>query len=138
VLGKDGLDSAGCPVLPPDRRAAAGRNACTTYVGWSMAEFARLTLAMAIGNEAGKSGWAMVHDETGLPGRFDFHLHYDAGYHMMRNSPMVAASMSEVTSKNPISILKAVEPQLGLRIEPATAKLSVMLIEHVDRTPAQN
>lgn len=132
-------DSSGCPILAPDIRASAGRDACTTYVGWSMEEFARLALAMSIANETGKrDGCAIVRDETGLPGRYDFSLRYDMSYHMRRNMAMFAASGQEITSKNTVSIFKAVEPQLGLKIEPTTARLKVLMLDGAERKPSEN
>jgi uncharacterized protein (TIGR03435 family) len=136
MAAKAGVDSRGCPVLPPSRRAAIGRNACMTYVGWSIPELAQMTLAMAIGNETGKRSWAHVIDETGLIGRFDFNLEYDVAYHAMMNSP--APVFGNLNTRNPVSIFKAVEMQLGLKLEPVTAKLKAMVIQQVERTPTEN
>jgi uncharacterized protein (TIGR03435 family) len=129
------VDSRGCPVLPPTRRASVGRNACGTYVEWSMPEFAQLTLGMAIKNETGGRNWAHVIDETGIAGRFDFNLSYDIGYYMMLNVSMPESMRSNLTSKNPGSIFKAVEA-LGLKVE--RAKLRVMVIQSVNRRPEEN
>lgn len=138
------VDSSGCPVLPPNRRAAFGRNACTTYIGWSMDEFARLALAMMIANETGanfgpRGGWAHVIDETGLAGRFDFSLQYDTTYYTFRNAPNIPEHMREsYTSRNAVSIFKAVEPQLGLTLEPTTSKLKAIIVQRAERTPSEN
>jgi hypothetical protein len=47
-----------CPVLPSLHRAGIGsRSPCTTYVGWSMQEFAEGPVALAIGSETGIGTW---------------------------------------------------------------------------------
>jgi uncharacterized protein (TIGR03435 family) len=137
------LDARGCPVLPATRRFAFGRNTCTSYVGESVSEFAA-TLGMIIANETGanfgpKASWAHVIDATGLSGRFDFSLDYDMGYWMRMNAPNFPASMREQNhSRNPVSIFKAVEAQLGLKLEPSTAKLKAMIVRQAERVPAEN
>jgi uncharacterized protein (TIGR03435 family) len=133
VAAKAGAGANGCPVLDASIHAAVGRGACMTYVGWSMAELARQTLSLAIGSETG-GGWAHVIDETGLRGRFDFTLNYDFANHLMRSTRGPAAS----DGVDPVSIFKAVETELGLRIEPSIAKLQVMMIRQVERTPTEN
>jgi uncharacterized protein (TIGR03435 family) len=132
------VDSRGCPLLAPTRRAARGRDGCTTYVGYSMRELAQLALAMAIKYETGTRNWAHVMDETGLSGRFDFSLAYDFGYHMLTNSSLPENIRANLTNKYPVSIFKAVEAQLGLKLEAATAKLKVMVIQKAERRPEEN
>jgi uncharacterized protein (TIGR03435 family) len=132
------LDGEGCPTLPPDRHAALGRNGCMTYVGWSMDEFTRLSLGLYVANETGGSrSWAHVIDGTGLDGRFDFTLRYDAGYHMMMNAPGMGSMRDQLTSSNPVSIFKAIEP-LGLKLVKDQAVLKVMIVKRVEKIPVEN
>ena len=72
-----------------------------TYVGWSMPEFANLTLGMAISHETGGRTWAHVIDDTGLSGRFDFSLAYDMGYHAMMNAPMPESMRAHLSDELP-------------------------------------
>jgi uncharacterized protein (TIGR03435 family) len=37
-----------------------------------------------------------------------------------------------------VSIFKAVEAQLGLKLEPSTAKLKAMIVRQAERVPAEN
>jgi len=129
------LDSRGCPVLPPTSRNAIGRNNCMTFVGFSIPDLV-WRLEMLVGTETGAHSSAHIIDATGLTGRFDFKLDYDHGYHVMMNMPSVPPNI--IRSSNTISIFKAVEEQLGLRLEPVTSKLKVMVIQHVERTPTEN
>jgi uncharacterized protein (TIGR03435 family) len=140
VAAKTTVDSKGCPVLDPTRRAGIGKGTCMTYIGWSMAELAERALSLSIGLETGTTTWAHVIDETGLKGRYDFTLDYDLASQLMRSSPlateMLAGSPNLVMKTS--GIFKAVQAQLGLRVEPSTAKLPVMVIEQIERTPTGN
>jgi len=58
------------------------------------------------------------------------------GYWMRMNTPNLPAAMRENNhSSNPISIFKAVEAQLGLKLEPSTARLKAMIIRQAERVP---
>jgi uncharacterized protein (TIGR03435 family) len=137
------LDARGCPILAPTRRFSFGRNTCTSYVGESMPEFAG-KLGMMIASETGanfgpRASWAHVVDATGLSGRFDFSLDYDTGYWIRMNAPNFPANLREQNhSTNPVSIFKAVEAQLGLKLEPATARLKAMIVRQAERVPVEN
>lgn len=63
-----------------------------------------------------------VLDKTGIEGRFDLKLTYDP---------------QENGGERP-SIYTALEQQLGLRLQPAKAPVEVLVIDHIDRTPAAN
>jgi uncharacterized protein (TIGR03435 family) len=137
------LDARGCPALPPNRRFSSGRNTCTSYIGESMEEFA-VKLGMMIADETGANfgppaSWAHVLDATGLSGRFDFSLDYDVSYWIRMNAPNFPAAMREQNhSSNMTSIFKAVEAQLGLKLEPSTAKLKAMIVRQAERVPTEN
>jgi uncharacterized protein (TIGR03435 family) len=65
-------------------------------------------------------------------------LNYDVGYYMLMNSSLPESIRSRLNSKNPLSIFKAVEAQLGLMLVPATAELPVLVIQQAQRTPIEN
>jgi len=44
------LDSRGCPILPPTRRASKSQKSCTTWVGWTIPEFSHF-LGMMVARE---------------------------------------------------------------------------------------
>lgn len=139
AVGKDG-----CPIIPPTRRyILGGGDHCFTLVGYSMAELA-FQLGEMVAVETGTSfgpnrSWAHIVDATGLSGRFDFTLKYDLTYHSMMNTPGLPEAMrAQLTSTYPASIFKAVEAQLGLKLEPVTSRLKVMIVLSADRIPTGN
>jgi uncharacterized protein (TIGR03435 family) len=64
----------------------------------------------------------VVVDRTGLSGVFDIELHW---------TPLQAADTAGVT------LFAAIQEQLGLRLEPTTAKVDLLVVDHVER-PTQN
>lgn len=67
-----------------------------------------------------------VVDQTGLTGRYDFELHW-APDNTPADSPLAASP----------SIFTAVEEQLGLKLEPATAPLDTLVIDSAEK-PSEN
>jgi uncharacterized protein (TIGR03435 family) len=64
-----------------------------------------------------------VLDKTGLTGKYDFTLEYD----VMRGAD------------NPgLSILDAVQEQLGLKLVPAKAPFDVIVVDHAEKVPSEN
>jgi uncharacterized protein (TIGR03435 family) len=60
-----------------------------------------------------------VQDKTGLTGKYDFVLTWDPD-HTTDGPPQA-------------SIFKAIEDQLGLKLEPVTGKVDCLVIDHVDK-----
>jgi len=75
-------------------------------------------LASAVRNPAGR----LIVDKTGLAGFYEFSLEWASG-------PPSAAG---VTDERP-NIFTAFQEQLGLRLEPATAPVEVVVIDHIER-----
>jgi bla regulator protein blaR1 len=67
-----------------------------------------------------------VVNNTSLTGKYDFQLQW-----MPDNGSVAAASAMADSPWPPIS--KALEEQLGLRLEPGTGRVPVLLIDHVER-----
>jgi uncharacterized protein (TIGR03435 family) len=61
-----------------------------------------------------------VQDKTGLTGKYDFVLSWDPDDHSTGSPPQA-------------SIFKAVEDQLGLKLEPAKGNVDCLVIDHVDK-----
>ncbi len=73
----------------------------------------------------------MVIDKTGLTGAYDFHLEYSReGLTPMGGPPTVQDPAP--------SLFTAVQEQLGLKLEPATEPVDVLVIDSVDKTPTEN
>jgi uncharacterized protein (TIGR03435 family) len=68
-----------------------------------------------------------ILDETGLEGRWNFELTYTGAMMMMGGD-----------SGGSISILQAVDKQLGLKLEEEQAPTPVMVVDSVNRMPADN
>jgi uncharacterized protein (TIGR03435 family) len=77
-----------------------------------------------------------VIDRTGLAGGFDLVLHFD-------NRPIPGVGLggglppspqaAEPPAPDAVSIFTALEEQLGLKLEPQTAPVEVLVIDHVER-----
>lgn len=81
-------------------------------------DIAMSELATNLGNQLGR----YVTDETGLPGHYDFVLHFD---------PTNAGESEEP------SLLTAMEEQLGLRLESRKGPMRVLVIDGAER-PSEN
>jgi bla regulator protein BlaR1 len=71
-----------------------------------------------------------VEDKTNLTGRYDVHLMWEPQYRTDRLPPL-----DRTEPANP-SLLAAVQNQLGLKLVPEMAPLSLLVIDHVER-PAE-
>jgi uncharacterized protein (TIGR03435 family) len=72
----------------------------------------------------------VVRDRTGLDGAFDVHLEYTPDSPALSNASSAAA-----TAPSPISpaLLKALETQLGLRLEPKQGPVEVLVIRQAEK-----
>ena len=66
-----------------------------------------------------------VIDKTGLTAKYDFHLVWD-------RSATQDASTAQADGSAP-SLAKAVEDQLGLKLEPGKAPVEVLVIDHIEK-----
>jgi len=79
-------------------------------------------IAQRLSGAAGRT----IIDKTGLDGAYGFMVIY---------TPMNAANPPEGA---PPDFFTAVEQQLGLKLEPNKAPIEVLVVDHADRTPAEN
>jgi uncharacterized protein (TIGR03435 family) len=76
-----------------------------------------------------------VVDRTGLTGAYDF----DFKYTQKPPTQLPMLNGAQVTMNGtPISLFDAMEKQLGLKLDPVTAPIPVILVDSVNRTPAAN
>ena len=73
-----------------------------------------------------------VVDETGLAGAFDFTL--DLLPYILDQPPASPGRAIDVES----AYIGALPAQLGLKLEPKTAPLEVLVIDHVEKDPTAN
>jgi uncharacterized protein (TIGR03435 family) len=109
--------------IPPMPPAANGTLACQSKVGNGTVlsggmRFAQL--ASTVRNPAGR----LIIDKTGLDGFYEFTFEWASG------SPSAAGAPDERPN-----IFTAFQEQLGLKLEPATAPVEVVVIDHIERPP---
>ncbi len=92
----------------------------------TMAEFVRALRGM-IGVSLGANGSTVV-DETGLTGKWDFDLRYSL--------PFVGPVLPNSGERIPLP--EAVEKQLGLKLEQRPIPTPVLIVDKVNRKPAEN
>jgi uncharacterized protein (TIGR03435 family) len=82
-----------------------------------------------------------VIDRTGLAGVFDFDLHFAAAprpaFFGVAGGGVPAGPTVSPSPDDAPSVFSAVQEQLGLKLEPTTGLVDVLLIEHAER-PAEN
>ena len=80
-----------------------------------------------------------VIDKTGLKGNYAFNLHWTpdpSEDEMFKQHGMPVAPSSPAEAGGP-DIFTALQEQLGLKLEPVTASVPVLVIDHVEM-PTQN
>lgn len=108
-------DSEGFPVIPRAGMAMMNGRARMKYPDWD--------LDMIAGMLAGQLH-APVHNDTGLPGKFDFELFW--------------STRRPDADDNGPDLATAVKEQLGLKLESKKGPVEVVVIDHVERTPTAN
>ena len=86
-------------------------------------------LAASLGNRVGRP----VIDKTGMSGKFDFELSWvaDLTVHTGATDP----GIPDVSGP---SIFTALQEQLGLQLVPKKVPVEFIIVDHVERTPAEN
>ena len=114
------------------------RNVRQTFLGYSMAEFCQqLAWHVAAENQAGYVGYmsaGRVVDKTGLTGAFDFTLEYAGRF----QSTLSAPPLPEGEVDTAPLLFDAIRQQLGLQVDEKKEKLPVLVVDHLDRVPAEN
>jgi uncharacterized protein (TIGR03435 family) len=131
VLGKP--DKDGLPQLPPGSTLpliARTTNGITRMTGRSD----------SLSDLASFLGPGLSHpivDKTGLTGKYDFKLAFSSeGF----GPPRLASPspLSDTPTEPGPSLLKAVEDQLGLKLEPKKDLVDILVVDHIDRVPTEN
>lgn len=127
-------DSDGFPILKGSARWASTSSDGTTKVfakGMTMGELAKM-LSTQLQRE--------VTDKTGLTGKFDFRLEYAADGTMRPPVPMpvIPGPPRETTEVSGQPIFRALQDQLGLKLESGKAPLEVLVIDKAEKVPVEN
>ena len=92
---------------------------------------------------AGSLGFLLkctVTDETKLTGKYDFTLTFSTeGLNMGPVPPPITSpGTSEPDVEVPPDVFSAVQSQLGLKLEPKRGSIEFIVVEHVEKKPAEN
>jgi uncharacterized protein (TIGR03435 family) len=77
-----------------------------------------------------------VQDKTGLTGRYDLTLKYTPEYIALRSSTATASEGQPASSASDVggtSIFKALQDQLGLKLESGKGPVEIIVIDHIER-----
>ena len=126
-------DRDGFPVLPAGRPAAQGRS--TNGV-------TRLTFRMSppqalLGMLRLQLGPSRTADETGLTGKYDFRLEFSPAGLPGPTGRGYQLPPDAVADPAP-DLFTALEKQLGLKLEKSKKQLDIVVIDHIDKQPAEN
>ena len=93
---------------------------------------ARLQTAPQIAVMCQSNLGARVVDRTGLTSRYDFTLDFDNG------EPSGPRQPSRTASTDGPDFATALDQQLGLRLRRAKSQVDLIVIDHLERQPAEN
>lgn len=130
------FDRDGFPVLPAGRRGFRGRTANgVTHLTFRMADLEMLASVLS-----GVLGRGSTVDKTGLTGGpYDFTLTFShAGLPGALNESLAAARARAGEVDDGPSLFTALEKQLGLKLEKFKGEREVVVIDHLDKQPAEN
>lgn len=103
----------------------------TSFVAITMPQFASEMRGYSRLAQSGDAGRVDVLDRTGLPGRYDIDLHaFLPTAALMAHYPMFRYLFEPLGIP---SMPRALEQQLGLRLEETTAPYEVIVIDHAER-----
>jgi uncharacterized protein (TIGR03435 family) len=117
-------DARGCPNPPSDFQGMVSLPA-PGEMCWTGRDVPIQNLAQLLERPAGRP----IVDETGLTGRYDFKIFFE-----VRSRPGDA----NVAVSSAPSVFAAVEEQLGLTLESASASFDYFMIDSIERDPTDN
>jgi uncharacterized protein (TIGR03435 family) len=141
-------DARGLPAVPPGplgRGVSAGPKSCLTAAGAGQVlilcnerPVARLANALSFYVRG------PVVDRTGLIGDFDYTLSFTPPD--VRRLPLFAVASGPSGMDSPVApdsesapdLFAALKEQLGLKLEPSTGPVELLVIDHVEKTPTAN
>ena len=139
VIAKGGIkmkeaSAAGTPTnvsKPPEGGFAHGVTIFSTGPGELTGHAATMAdLALSLSNGNARSLGRLVVDRTGLSGKYDFTL-------QLPIAQPGGDTQGDVSQPDPGVLFTALQEQLGLKLQPATAPTEYLVIDHIER-PTQN
>jgi uncharacterized protein (TIGR03435 family) len=116
------IDADGFPILPPGRVPMAiimqGGHAVARHVEETLEQFAA-TLSEQVRRP--------VTDATGLKAKYDFTLNY-----------IIVSLDTPASEESGPSIFRAVQEQLGLKLESKKSMVDILIVDHIEKLPTEN
>jgi uncharacterized protein (TIGR03435 family) len=129
VTGPARYDQDGYPIARPGFSGMQIDSAL--YGGAHVARGTRATMqdfAAAVALQLGRA----VEDRTGLPGKYDFRLHW-----VSERVPPPGSVEAPSTPDGP-DLATAMQSQLGLKLETKKISAEILVVDHVERVPTEN
>jgi uncharacterized protein (TIGR03435 family) len=79
-----------------------------------------------------------VIDATGLTGKYDIGLYWDAGATGPLDAGTPGGAQTPVASDPGPTLVQAVQDQLGLRLEPTKGMVEFLVVDHAEKIPSEN
>ncbi len=126
-------DSAGFPQVPPGRPTMLGRMT-DGIMRWTAKVQSLADLASFLGGELQRP----IVEKTGLTGKYDFKLAYSRdGLKPMGPAAAAGIPVDDTPSGGP-SLQRALQDQLGLKLESTKDPIDYLVIDHIDKVPTDN
>lgn len=126
--GRANLDKDGFPVLAGGRGMAL--SLASGRIRMTVAQGTAAGICDLLSNQLNRP----VIDETGLDGKYDFHLEFATEKTMSPPGTPAGAGPGDPAP----DLMAAVEEQLGLRLESKTLPIDTVVVDHMERTATQN
>jgi uncharacterized protein (TIGR03435 family) len=139
------LDSDGCPVLPPGAHGAVGSvgsGHCMAFRQYSLQDLIK-ALEMMVAIDSGsyygpQASGAHIVDQTGLKGAYDFNLNFDFASRVRGSRVNSTFTDGASDPAGGPSLIRAIESQLGLKLDKTKSRLPVLVIDQATKKPASN
>ena len=145
-MGPPPKDKDGYPIL--SRSGLAWSSSPDGLVRLNASRQAMSDLIRMLNNQLGRD----VVDQTGLTGKYDFRLEFGGSGPMLPGIPPMpplvgpgaaastapASDLSDPSGASGPTIFRALQDQLGLKLEGGKAPRDVIVIEKADKTPIEN
>ncbi len=118
--GPPKADPDGFPILPPGRHRVLLEIGSHVAMRWSDETMGLFVTYLSAQLRT------PVADQTGLKGQYDFTLRW------------VAEGAAPSSDETAPSLFRAVQEQLGLRLESRRGTVDVLVVDHAERTPGEN
>ena len=126
----------GFPVRDKDGYPVIGtRGGMAISYGKARAYWPGITMELLAGQLSGQLQ-RPVTDATGLPGKYDISLYWDAEITLRASAP--GADLTAAAIDSGPTLTQALQDQLGLRVESRKGPVDFVVVDHAEKVPAEN